>query len=127
MTPTALTSAPVIAPPGFPPLIQQYVPAPPPALPPTPVNIANTLASVVSTGYSVLLPTADLATAFATTLPAYDATLFLSQLAQGNIVDAIELPLAATAGLAALGGMIEFIAVVEAAAEIVQDLQSLSF
>ena len=59
--------------------------------------------------------------------PAYDATLFLSQLAQGNLVDAIELPLAATAGLAALGGMIEFIAVVEAAAEIVQDLQSLSF
>jgi hypothetical protein len=37
------------------------------------------------------------------------------------------LKLAATAGLAALGGMIEFIAVVEAAAEIVQDLQSLSF
>ncbi|MDT5174257.1 MAG: hypothetical protein QOG37_1508 [Mycobacterium sp.] len=62
-----------------------------------------------------------------TTLPAYDATVFLSQFAQGNLVDAIELPLASTAGLAALGGMIEFIAVVEAAAEIVQDLQSLSF
>jgi hypothetical protein len=108
-------------------LIQQYAPAPPPSVPATPVNIANTLASVVSTGYSVLLPTADLATAFATTLPAYDATLLLSQLAAGNVVDAIELPLAATAGLAALGGMIEFIAVVEAGAEIVQDLQSLSF
>ncbi|MDT5221367.1 MAG: hypothetical protein QOF15_3472 [Mycobacterium sp.] len=127
VTPTALTSAPVIAPPAFPALIQQYAPAPPASVPATPVNIANTLASVVSTGYSVLLPTADLATAFATTLPAYDATLFLSQLAAGNLVDAIELPLAATAGLAALGGMIEFIAVVEAAAEIVQDLQSLSF
>ncbi len=125
VTPHALTTAPVINPPAFPPLIQAYLPAPPPPLPPTPVNIANTFASVVSTGYSVLLPTADLLTAFGTTLPAYDLTLFLSQLAQGNIMDAIQLPLAATAGLAALGGMIEFIAVVEAAAEIVQDLQSL--
>lgn len=125
VTPHALTSAPVIQPPGFPPLIQAYLPPPPMVLPPTPVNIANTFASVVSTGYSVLLPTADLLTAFATTMPAYDLTLFLSQLAQGNIRAAIELPLAATAGLAALGGMIEFIAVVEAAADIVQDLQSI--
>ena len=127
VAPSALTSPPVIAPPAFPPLIQAYLGAPPPSVPATPQNIANTLASVVSTGYSVLLPTADLATAFATTMPAYDTTLFLSQLAQGNIRGAIELPLAATAGLAALGGMIEFIAVVEAAAEIVQDLQSLTF
>lgn len=125
VTPHALTTAPVIAPPAFPPLIQAYLPPAPQALPPTPVNIANTLASVVSTGYSVLLPTADLLTAFATTMPAYDLTLFLSQLAQGNLRAAIELPLAATAGLAALGGMIEFIAVVEAAADIVQDLQAI--
>ncbi|QLL07789.1 PE family protein [Mycobacterium vicinigordonae] len=125
--PVALSTPPVVTPFAFPPLIQQYVPAAPPPVPATPMNIANTLASVVSTGYSVLLPTADLATAFATTLPAYDATLFLSQLAQGNLVEAIQLPLAATTGLVALGGMIEFISVVEAAAEIAQDLQSLSF
>ena len=125
VTPRALTTAPVIQPPGFPPLVQAYLPPAPPVLPPTPVNIANTFASVVSTGYSVLLPTADLLTAFATTMPAYDLTLFLSQLAQGNLRAAIELPLAATAGLAALGGMIEFIAVVEAAASIAQDLQSI--
>lgn len=127
VTPTALTTAPVFATPAFPPLVQAYLPAAPPAVPATPVNIANTLASVISTGYSVLLPTADLLTAFATTMPAYDASLFLSQLAAGNLSAAVQLPLAATAGLAALGGMIEFISVVEAAAEIVQDLQSLSF
>ncbi|MHA7653304.1 PE family protein [Mycobacterium sp. ML4] len=123
----ALTTAPVINPPALPPLIQAYLPPPPPPIPATPVNIANTLASVVSTGYSVLLPTADLVTAFGTTLPAYNLTLFLNQLAQGNIRAAIELPLAATAGLAALGGMIEFIAVVEATGEIIQDLQALRF
>lgn len=126
VAPTALTTPPVINPPAFPPLIQLYAGPPPPTIPATPANIVNTLASAVSTGYSVLLPTADLGTAFLTTMPAYDATLFFSQLAQGNLRDAIELPLAATAGLAALGGMIEFIAVVEAAAEIVQDLQSLA-
>lgn len=125
--PIALTTVPVIEPPAFPPLIQAYLPSPPPPTPATLVNIANTFASVVSTGYSVLLPTADLVTAFATTLPAYNLELFLSQLAQGNISQAIQLPLAATAGLAALGGMIEFIAIVEAAAEITQDLQSLRF
>lgn len=127
VTPTALTTTPEVHPPAFPPLIQRSMPAPPQAVPATPVNIANTLASVVATGYSVALPTADLLTAFATTMPAYDATLFLNQILQGNIKGAIELPLAATAGLAALGGMIEFIAVVEAAADIAQDLQSLTF
>jgi hypothetical protein len=125
--PAALTTPPKIAAPAFPPFIQAVTPAPLPPVPATPMNIVNTLASAVSTGYSVLLPTADLALAFATTLPAYDLSLFVSQLAQGSLVNAIELPLAASAGLAALGGMIEFIAVVEAAAEISQDLQSLTF
>ena len=124
VAPSALTTAPVINPPAFQPLFRPAVSTP--AVPATPVNVANTLASAVSTGYSALLPTADLITAFATTMPAYDLELFLSQLAQGDIVGAIGLPLAATTGLATLGVMIEAIAVVEAAAEIAQDLQSLT-
>ncbi len=123
--PTALSTTPQIAPLEFPPYVQSVLPPAPPPMPATPINIANTLASVVSTGYSVLLPTADLGLAFVTSLPAYNLTLFLSQLAQGDLRAAIELPLAATFGLGALGGMIEFIAVLEAAAEIAQDLQSL--
>ncbi len=125
VTPTALTTAPEIEPLGLPSMFRQQAIATQP-VPATPVNVVNTLASAVSTGYSVLLPTADLLTAFATTLPAYNLTLSLGQLAQGDLVGAIELPLAATAGLAALGGMIEFIAIYEAAAEIAQDLRALT-
>ncbi|WP_151069156.1 hypothetical protein, partial [Mycobacterium tuberculosis] len=43
--------------------------------------------------------TADLGLAFVTILPAYDLTLFVNQLAAGNLRAAIELPLAATIGL----------------------------
>lgn len=122
--PTAVTNAPAIEPLANPPLLPQNMPPPHAPLALTPVNVANTLAAAVSTGYSVLLPTTDLLTSFVTTLPAYNLTLALSQLAQGNVVAAVELPLAATAGLAALGGMLEFIAVFEAISSILQQLQS---
>ncbi len=112
---------------GFPPYIQEILPPGPTPVPATPVNIASTLAAVASDSYSLLLPTADLGLAFATILPAYDLSLFLNQLLQGNFIAAIELPLAATAGLAALGGMIEFIAIVRTVAAIIQQLQSLNF
>ncbi|MGV7673157.1 PE family protein [Mycobacterium persicum] len=112
---------------GFPPFIQQILPPSPTPVPATPVNIASTFAAVVADSYSLLLPTADLGVAFATILPAYDLSLFLNQLLHGNFIAAIELPLAATAGLAALGSMIEFIAIVRTIASIIQQLQSLSF
>ncbi|KZS58994.1 PE family protein [Mycobacterium ostraviense] len=112
---------------GFPPYIQQILPPDPVPVPATPANIASTFAAVISDSYSLLLPTADLGLAFATILPAYDLSLFLNQLLHGNFIAAIELPLAATAGLAALGGMIEFIAIVRTIAAIIQQLQSLNF
>ncbi len=110
--PAALNTLPQTPMPAFPPYVPTLLPPPPPPQPATLINIADTFASVVSTGYSILLPTADLGLAFVTILPAYDLTLFVNQLAAGNLRAAIELPLAATIGLAALGGMIEFIAVV---------------
>lgn len=112
---------------GYPPFIQQILPPGPTPVPATPANIASTFAAVVSDSYSLLLPTADLGLAFATILPAYDLSLFLNQLFHGNFIAAIELPLAASAGLAALGGMIEFIAIVRTVAAIIQQLQALSF
>ncbi|BBX98775.1 PE family protein [Mycobacterium lacus] len=123
--PAALSTPPEMPVIAFPPFIESVLPPPPVSVPPTPVNVVTVLASAVATSYSVLLPTADLGLAFVTILPAYDATLFVSELMKGDLVGAIELPLAATFGLAALGAMIEGIAVLEAAAEIVQDLQSI--
>lgn len=124
--PAALNTLPQTPMPAFPPYVPTLLPPPPPPQPATLINIADTFASVVSTGYSILLPTADLGLAFVTILPAYDLTLFVNQLAAGNLRAAIELPLAATIGLAALGGMIEFIAIVVTLADITQQLQSFS-
>ncbi|SOJ52764.1 PE family protein PE3 [Mycobacterium simulans] len=125
--PTALSTPPEMPSTAFPPYIQSVLPPAPPPVPGTLLNVTEVLTRAVSTGYSVLLPTADIGLAFVTILPAYNLTLFMNALAHGSLIDAIELPLAATFGLVALGGMIEAIAVVEAAAEIVQDLQSLNF
>ncbi|QNI05184.1 PE-PPE domain-containing protein [Mycobacterium kubicae] len=124
--PTALTTAPTIAPPGLPPFFTSVLPPAPAPIPATPLNIANTFASALSDAYSTLLPTADLGLALTATLPAYNATLALSQLAQGNLINAIGYPLAATVGMSTLGGMIEFIAVVEQLIAIAQAFQSLT-
>jgi PE-PPE domain/PE family len=81
-------------------------PAPSP-LPPTPLNIANTIASIISTDYAALQPAADIALALVTTIPAYDATLFVGQLLQGNLINAIGYPIATDVGLAAVAGFVE--------------------
>ncbi|BBX75420.1 PE-PPE domain-containing protein [Mycobacterium shinjukuense] len=125
--PAALTTLPTIAAPAMPPYVQALAPAPPPSVPATPLNIVNTFAAVISTDYAVLLPTADVTTAFLTTLPAYNLTLFLNQLLQGNLVNAIGFPLAATVGLVSLGGLIEFIAVAVTIMDNIQQLQALTF
>jgi hypothetical protein len=49
--------------------------------------------------YDQLLPIADVINALTTTLPAYDATLFFDQLQDGNLLDAIGLPIAANMAL----------------------------
>jgi len=123
--PAALTTPPVF--PHFqpPPFITQVMGPPPPSVPPTPGNIVNTVASILSNNYAVRLPTRDIAISLFTTLPAYDASLFASQLATGNLVNAIGYPIAADVGLASVAGMIEFIAVAEAAIFDVQAIQSL--
>jgi PE-PPE domain len=63
-------------------------------------GILDTLTSAVSTDLAVGLPIADTAVALGVTLPAYDAQLFASQLAAGNLLNAIGLPIAADVALA---------------------------
>lgn len=66
---------------------------------PTPAEVVNTLARIISTNYAVLLPTVDIALALVTTLPLYTTQLLVRQLAAGNLINAIGYPLAATVGL----------------------------
>jgi hypothetical protein len=69
-------------------------------------DFANALSSAASTAYGTLLPTADIANALLTSVPAYDASLFLASLS--DPINAIGLPIAADIGLATLLGGIEF-------------------
>lgn len=59
---------------------------------PTPAEVVNTLARIISTNYAVLLPTVDIALALVTTLPLYTTQLFVRQLAAGNLINAIGYP-----------------------------------
>ncbi len=60
-------------------------------------DVATMLTSDLQTAYSTLLPTADILNELLTSLPAYDASLFLDNLS--NPVDAIGLPIAADLGI----------------------------
>jgi PE-PPE domain len=63
-------------------------------------GIVNTLTSVVSDDLAVALPLADTALAIGASLPEYDAQLFTSQLAAGNLLNAVGMPIAADLAVA---------------------------
>ncbi|MGH3562758.1 MAG: PE-PPE domain-containing protein [Mycobacterium sp.] len=80
-------------------------------------DIVNAFSSVAAASYAALLPVADAVNALVTTLPAYDASLFTQELASGNLLDAIGLPIAADFGLtpiAALFGVAGIAGIVDA-------------
>ncbi len=108
-----------------PPLVNDLVGPSPSPIAPTPLNIVNTVADIVSTDYAVLLPTTDIALGLVTSVPVYDATLFVDQLLAGNLINAIGYPIAADVGLATVAAMTEFIAVAEAAVNNIRDVVSL--
>lgn len=92
---------------------------------PTPADVINTAASIISTDYAVLLPTADIATGLVMSLPAYDLQLFGEQLAQGNLINAIGYPIAANVGVGSVAVSVEFLVIAEALANNIKAIQSL--
>ena len=68
-------------------------------------DFANALSSTASAAYGTLLPTADIANAFLTSIPAYDASLFLDNLS--DPINAIGLPIAADMALGTMLGGLE--------------------
>ncbi|QUR69444.1 PE family protein [Mycobacterium spongiae] len=92
---------------------------------PTPLQVVNTLTKIVADDYALLLPTADIGVALLTTLPAYNVSLFVDQLAHGNLTNAIGYPVAATVGLVTLAGGIELFTTAVIVATNISDLQSL--
>lgn len=75
--------------------------------------LANTFTEVTSRTYAILLPTADIVTAAATTIPSYNLNLFLDGIEQAldgdpmGLVNAIGYPLAADVGLVTVGAGLE--------------------
>jgi hypothetical protein len=65
----------------------------------TPTDLVNAISSAASAAYSTLLPLADIGNALLTSLPAYDVSLFTDNLSNGDLVDALGLPLAANTGM----------------------------
>lgn len=88
-------------------------------------DIVNAFTSVTSTAYAALLPTADILNAMLTTAPAYAASVFAQELAQGDILNAIGLPLAGVIGLGTLAAGFEFLALNGAVADITATIQDL--
>ncbi len=85
-------------------------------------NIVGTLTTDFSTAYGTLLPTADIATAVAVTLPSYDVNLFLDGINEAitvnpvqGLIDAFGRPIAADVGLVTLAGGFEALTFVNAA------------
>lgn len=84
-------------------------------------DIVNAFSGSLASAYAVLLPTADIANALLTTLPTYSAQIFLSELMDGNLLDAVGLPIAATVGLGSVAAGFELISIENAIAEISAD------
>ncbi len=80
-------------------------------------NIIGTATTALSTAYSTLLPTADIATALLVSLPSYDFNLFTNGLIQAvngdpmGLINAIGNPIAANVGLTTIAGGFELIAI----------------
>jgi len=75
------------------------VPVTPITLTSSPADIVNTLTSVASTDVSTVLPAVDTALAIGASAQTYDASLFLSNLATGNLLAAVGDPIAADVAL----------------------------
>jgi hypothetical protein len=65
-------------------------------------DLVNAISSAASAAYSTLLPLADIGNALLTSLPAYDLSLFTTNLSNGDLLDALGLPIAADTGMGTL-------------------------
>jgi PE-PPE domain/PE family len=96
-------------------------------------RFANTVSAVASDAYSTLLPTADIANALLTSIPAYDFDLFTGGIQMaltgdpiGGLVYAFGAPIAADTALLTLFGGFELRVIEHAAQEIVDDIKGVT-
>ena len=88
-------------------------------------DLVNATSSAASTAYSTLLPLADIGNALLTSIPSYDLSLFTDNLSNGDLVDALGLPIAANTGLDTLIGGFALAVIANAATQIAGDFSGL--
>jgi PE-PPE domain len=88
-------------------------------------DLVNAISSAASTAYSTLLPLADIGNALLTSLPAYDLSLFTDNLSNGDLLDAIGLPIAANTGMETLFAGFGLAVIENAASQITADFSGL--
>jgi hypothetical protein len=88
-------------------------------------ELVNAISSAASTAYSTLLPLADIGNALLTSLPAYDLSLFTDNLSNGDLLDALGLPIAANTGMETLFAGFGLAVIENAASQISADFSGL--
>ncbi len=88
-------------------------------------ELVNAISSAASAAYSTLLPLADIANALLTSLPAYDLSLFTDNLSNGDLLDALGLPIAADTGMGTLFAGFAFAVIDHAVTQISADFSGL--
>ena len=88
-------------------------------------DLVNAISSAASAAYSTLLPLADIGNALLTSLPAYDLSLFTDNLSNGDLLDAIGLPIAADTGMGTLFAGFAVAVIDNAATQISADFSGL--
>lgn len=88
------------------------------------LGIVNAISAADSALSGTLLPTEDILNAVFTTVPAEDATIFLNELGDGDVLDAIGLPIAEDLGLLSNAALFELAGVGVGVAQAALDLIS---
>jgi PE-PPE domain len=88
-------------------------------------DLVNAISSATSTAYSTLLPLTDIANALLTSGPAWEFSIFADNLSNGDLVDAIGLPIAGDTALNTLAGGFAYEVIENAATQIAGDFSGL--
>jgi len=88
-------------------------------------DFVNAISSAASAAYSTLLPLADIGNALLTSLPAYDLLPFTDNLSDGDLLDALGLPLATNTRMDTLFAGFALAVIDHAATQIAGDFSGL--
>jgi PE-PPE domain len=88
-------------------------------------DFINAISSAASAAYSTLLPLTDIANALVTSIPAYELSLFTTNLSTGDLLDAFGLPIAADTALNTLAAGFAYEVITNAISQISADFSGL--